>query len=68
EVYRRHGAAVLAAAHGVTADSTTAETTTADVFVELWDAPEMAAAHRDGLRDYLVTRAVALVSEDDRTP
>jgi len=65
EVYRRHGAAVLAAARKVTTEATLAETITADVFVELWDEPERAAVHRDGVRGHLVARVLAMVAAED---
>ncbi|MEY2565934.1 MAG: hypothetical protein QOE35_463 [Actinomycetota bacterium] len=68
EIYRRHGAAVLAAARRVAPDPLTAETVTADVFVQLWDHPQAAAAHRDGLRGFLVASALALVAENDLRP
>ncbi|MDT7617614.1 MAG: polymerase sigma-70 factor, subfamily [Pseudonocardiales bacterium] len=68
EIYRRHGAAVLAAARRVAPDPLTAETVTADVFVQLWDHPQAAAAHRDGVRAYLVACALTLVADDDLRP
>lgn len=67
EIYRRHGAAVLAAARAVASDSTEAETITAEVFVELWDRPEAAALPRDGLAAHLVGRAVAMVAGEQRS-
>jgi DNA-directed RNA polymerase specialized sigma24 family protein len=65
EIYRRHGAAVLAAARKATVDAETAETITAEVFVELWDAPASATfGGQDGLRAYLVTRVVARIGAE----
>jgi DNA-directed RNA polymerase specialized sigma24 family protein len=65
EIYRRHGAAVLAAARKVAIDITAAETLTAEVFVELWDAPGAASSGgTDGLRAYLVARVVALIGAE----
>jgi DNA-directed RNA polymerase specialized sigma24 family protein len=64
EIYRRHGAAVLAAARKVAIDTTAAETITAEVFVELWDAPGAASATKDGVRAYLVARVVALIGAE----
>ena len=62
EIYRRHGAAVLAAARQIAADAEVAETITAEVFVELWDGPAAASGGGiDGLRSYLVARVVARV-------
>jgi DNA-directed RNA polymerase specialized sigma24 family protein len=65
EIYRRHGAAVLAAARKVAIDTTAAETITAEVFVELWDAPGAASTGKDGLRSYLVERVVALIGAEE---
>jgi DNA-directed RNA polymerase specialized sigma24 family protein len=65
EIYRRHGAAVLAAARKVASDSAMAETITAEVFVELWDAPAAAGAGRDGLGPYLVARVVARIGASE---
>jgi hypothetical protein len=66
EIYRRHGAAVLAAAREVAIDTTAAETITAEVFVELWDGPAAAAtAATDGLGPYLVARVLALIGADE---
>src|SRR4051794_2254035 len=62
EIYRRHGAAVLAAARKVAPDATTAETVTAEVFVELWDDPGAAGQHRDGLRARLMGRVLAVAA------
>jgi hypothetical protein len=64
EIYRRHGAAVLAAAREVAIDTTAAETITAEVFVELWDAPGAASASGEGVRAYLVARVVALIGAE----
>jgi DNA-directed RNA polymerase specialized sigma24 family protein len=65
EIYRRHGAAVLAAAREVAIDVRAAEMITAEVFVELWDAPAVASTGRtDGLRAYLVARVVALIGAE----
>jgi DNA-directed RNA polymerase specialized sigma24 family protein len=65
EIYRRHGAAVLAAARQVAVDVAAAETITAEVFVELWDAPGAATAGgAEGLRAYLVARVVALIGAE----
>jgi DNA-directed RNA polymerase specialized sigma24 family protein len=66
EVYRRHGAAVLAAARQVAVDLTTAETITAEVFVELWDGPGAANGTSGGLRSFLVGRALALMGAEGR--
>ena len=67
EIYRRHGAAVLAAARQVASDVAAAETITAEVFVELWDDPGAATAGGiDGLRSYLVARVVARVGAEER--
>lgn len=66
EIYRRNGAAVLAAARKVAADPLMAEAITAEVFVELWDGPESVSGDTDGLRGFLVARALAMVAEQQR--
>lgn len=66
EIYRRNGAAVLAAARKVAADLLLAEAITAEVFVELWDGPESATGDSDGLRGFLVGRALAMAAEHQR--
>ena len=68
EIYRRHGAAVLAAARKVAAGPTEAEAMTAEAFVELWDAPSAASTGgSEGLRAYLVARVVALIGAETET-
>ena len=62
EIYRRHGAAVLAAARKVVADAAVAEAMTADVFVDLWDHP--AEVGTGGLRGFLVGRVVARLAAE----
>jgi DNA-directed RNA polymerase specialized sigma24 family protein len=64
EIYRRHGAAVLAAARQVVADPTAAEAVTAEVFIALWDAPG-AVGPAAGLRAYLVSQALALIGAEE---
>ena len=67
EIYRRHGAPVLAAARKVAADAEEAETITAEVFVELWDDPGAAVCDGvDGLRAYLMARVVARIGAKER--
>ena len=65
ELYRRHGAAVLAAARKVAGDAAAAEAATADAFVELWDQPSL--ANRAGVRSFLVGRVVARLAEEEPT-
>jgi RNA polymerase sigma-70 factor (ECF subfamily) len=67
EIYRRHGAAVLAVARKVVADAATAETITAEAFVELWDDPGAARLHPEGVRAHLVARVVAAAAEEPVT-
>lgn len=67
EIYRRHGAAVLAAARQVVADAATAEAVTADVFVGLWDAPAVASNVR-GLRAHLVERVLTSIATAQHSP
>jgi DNA-directed RNA polymerase specialized sigma24 family protein len=66
EIYRRHGAAVLAAARKVVADAAVAEALTADVFVQLWDAPAVALDGR-GLRGHLVHRVLTLIADEQHS-
>lgn len=66
EIYRRHGAAVLAAARKVVTDAATAEAVTADVFVGLWDAPTVTLDSK-GLRGHLVHRVLALIATEQHS-
>jgi DNA-directed RNA polymerase specialized sigma24 family protein len=66
EIYRRHGAAVLAAARKVVADAAAAEAVTADAFVHLWDDPHATLDAR-GLRGYLVRRALVLIASEQHS-
>lgn len=65
ELYRRHGGAVLGLARRVTGDATEAEDVTQEVFLRLWNAPDLFDPARGSLRTYLLTqshsRAVELV-------
>ena len=57
EVYRRHGAAVHNLARRVLGSTDLANEVTQDVFVDLWNRPEVFDASRGSLRTMLVTRA-----------
>jgi RNA polymerase sigma-70 factor (ECF subfamily) len=55
EAYHRHGGAVLGLAKRVTGDTGEAEDVTQDVFVRLWQHPELFDCSRGSLRTYLLT-------------
>jgi DNA-directed RNA polymerase specialized sigma24 family protein len=63
ELYRRHGAAVFAAARRGAPDNSAAEVVTAEVFVALWDDPDPAVERGGDLRHYLIVRAVKALAQ-----
>jgi RNA polymerase sigma-70 factor (ECF subfamily) len=69
EVYRAHAPAVLGLANRVLGDATAAEDVLQDVFVRLWERPEMYDPDRGRLRSYLLamthSRAVERLRAED---
>lgn len=57
EVYRRHGGAARSLAWRVLASHELADEVTQDVFLDLWNRPQLYDVTRGTLRTYLLTRA-----------